>query len=69
MTTSLRVTWRNQMLEVHFDATQGCFLGQLAGSESILTFAQKAADENRPDGRTWTPARSPHVSTGPAVYS
>jgi transposase InsO family protein len=30
---------RNQMLEVHFDATQGCFLGQLAGSESILSFA------------------------------
>jgi transposase InsO family protein len=30
---------RNQMLELHFDATQGCFLGQPAGSESILTFA------------------------------
>jgi transposase InsO family protein len=30
---------RNQMLEVHFDALQGCFLGQLAGSENILTFA------------------------------
>lgn len=30
---------RNQMLEVHFDAIQGSFLGQPAGSESILTFA------------------------------
>jgi hypothetical protein len=29
---------RNQMLELHFDAAQGCFLGQRAGSESILTF-------------------------------
>ena len=32
---------RNQMLEVHFDAIQGCFLGQLAGSESILPFAPR----------------------------
>jgi hypothetical protein len=32
---------RNQMLEVHFDATQSCFLGQLVGSESILTFAPR----------------------------
>jgi hypothetical protein len=39
MTTSLRTQLRNQMLEVHFDATQGCFLGQLAGSESLLSFA------------------------------
>jgi hypothetical protein len=29
------------MLEVHFDATQSCFLGQLVGSESILTFAPR----------------------------
>ncbi len=35
----LGVTWRNQMLELHFDATQGCFLGQPAGSETTLTFA------------------------------
>ncbi len=35
----LGTTWRNQMLEVHFDVTQGCFLGQLVGSETILTFA------------------------------
>jgi len=35
----LRTHLRNQMLEVHFDVTQGCFLGQLAGGESILTFA------------------------------
>jgi hypothetical protein len=27
------------MLEVHFDATQGCFLGQQTSSESSLTFA------------------------------
>ena len=27
------------MLELHFDATQGCFLGQPAGSESTLTIA------------------------------
>ena len=39
MTTSLRTSLRNQMLELHFDATQGCFLGQPAGSESILTIA------------------------------
>ena len=35
----LGTSLRNQMLEVHFDATQGYFLGQPAGSESILTFA------------------------------
>jgi len=35
----LGTSLRNQMLEVHFDATQSCFLGQPAGSESILTFA------------------------------
>ena len=37
MTTSLRTSLRNQMLELHFDATQGCFLGQPAGSETTLT--------------------------------
>jgi transposase InsO family protein len=35
----LGVTWRNQMLELRFDATQGCFLGQPAGSETTLTIA------------------------------
>jgi hypothetical protein len=35
----LGTTWRNHMLELHFDATQGCFLGQPAGSESTLTIA------------------------------
>jgi len=69
MTTSLRTTWRNQMLEVRFDATQGCFLGQPAASDITLMIAQKAADQNRPDGRTRTPACSPHVSTGPTLYS
>lgn len=39
MTTSLRTHLRNQLLEVHFDAIQGCFLGQRAGSDDILTFA------------------------------
>jgi hypothetical protein len=39
MTTSLRTQLRNQMLEVHFDAPQGCFLGHLAGSETVFTFA------------------------------
>ncbi len=39
MTTSLRTSLRNQMLELSFDATQGCFLGQPAGSESSLTIA------------------------------
>jgi transposase InsO family protein len=34
----LGTSLRNQMLELHFDAIQGCFLGQPAGSESILTF-------------------------------
>ena len=37
MTTSLRTTWRNQMLELHFDANQGCFLGQPAGSDMTFT--------------------------------
>jgi transposase InsO family protein len=35
----LGVTWRNQMLELHFDANQVCFLGQPTGSETTLTFA------------------------------
>ena len=39
MTTSLRTSLRNQMLELHFDADQGCFIGQLAGSETPVTFA------------------------------
>jgi hypothetical protein len=69
MTTSLRTSLRNQMLEVHFDATQGCLLGQPAGSESILTFAQKAADETRADGRTGPPAHPSCISTGPPLYS
>jgi hypothetical protein len=33
----LGTSLRNQMLDLHFDATQGCFLGQPAGSETILT--------------------------------
>ena len=39
MTTSLRTSLRNQMLELRFDAEQCCFIGQLAGSETIVTFA------------------------------
>ncbi len=35
----LGVSWRNHMLELHFDAKQGCFLGQPAGNETTLTFA------------------------------
>ncbi len=65
----LGTTWRNQMLELHFDAKQGCFLGQPAGSDITFTIPRKAADENRPDGRTRTSARSPHVSTGTSVYT
>jgi len=30
---------RNQMLELHFDATTGCFFGQPADSTFTLTFA------------------------------
>jgi len=32
-------TYRNRMLELHFDANQGCFLGQPAGSDTAITFA------------------------------
>jgi hypothetical protein len=39
MTTSLRTSLRNQMLELHFDADQGCFIGQRADSETTVTFA------------------------------
>jgi hypothetical protein len=39
---SLGTTLRNQMLELHFDADQDCFLG----SETIITFAQKEPDKN-----------------------
>jgi transposase InsO family protein len=35
----LGTTWRNQMLELHFDAKQGCFLGQPARSDTTITFA------------------------------
>ena len=35
----LGTTWRNHMLELRFDATQGCFFGQPEGSESILPIA------------------------------
>jgi hypothetical protein len=35
----LGVTWRNHMLELHFDAKQACFMGQPAGNENTLTFA------------------------------
>ena len=35
----LGTTRRNQMFEVRFDATQGCFLGQPVGSETTLMFA------------------------------
>ena len=35
----LGATRRNQMLELHFDADQGCFLGQPADSDTIITFA------------------------------
>ena len=34
----LGVTWRNHMLELHFDAKQGCFQGQLIGQQATLTF-------------------------------
>jgi hypothetical protein len=33
----LGTTWRNQILELHFDAKQGCFLGQPASSEMTFT--------------------------------
>ncbi len=36
---SLGTTWCNQVLELHFDANQGCFLGQPAGSDITITFA------------------------------
>jgi hypothetical protein len=39
MITSLRTGLRNHMLELHFDADQGCFVGQPAGSETTITFA------------------------------
>jgi hypothetical protein len=39
MTTSLRTNLRNKMLELRFEADQGCFIGQLAGSETTITFA------------------------------
>jgi hypothetical protein len=32
----LGVTWRNHILELHFDAKQGCFLGQPAGRSPLL---------------------------------
>jgi hypothetical protein len=35
----LGTTWRNQMLELRFDATQGCFLGHPADSDITLTIA------------------------------
>ncbi len=35
----LGTTWRNHMLELRFDANQGCFLGQPAGSGTTITFA------------------------------
>jgi len=35
----LGTSLRNQMLELRFDANQGCFLGQPAGSEHTLTIA------------------------------
>jgi transposase InsO family protein/DNA-binding CsgD family transcriptional regulator len=39
MTTSLRTSLRNQMLELRFDAEQGCFVAQPADSETTITFA------------------------------
>jgi transposase InsO family protein len=33
----LGTTWRNQMLELRFDANQRCFLGQPAGSDTTIT--------------------------------
>ena len=35
----LGTSMRNQMLELHFDADQACFIGQLVGSETTVTFA------------------------------
>jgi transposase InsO family protein len=35
----LGTTWRSHMLELRFDATQGCFLGQPEGSDTTITFA------------------------------
>ena len=35
----LGTSLRNQILELHFDADQGCFIGQPAGSEATITFA------------------------------
>lgn len=35
----LGTTWRNHLLELHFDATQGCFPGQPADSTLTITFA------------------------------
>ncbi len=35
----LGTTWRSHLLELRFDANQGCFLGQPVGSESTITIA------------------------------
>jgi hypothetical protein len=35
----LGTTWRSHMLELCFDANQGCFFGQPAGTETTITFA------------------------------
>lgn len=37
----LGTSLRNQMLELRFDASQGRFIGQPAGSETTITFAPK----------------------------
>ena len=39
MTTIWALAFRNQMLELRFDADQGCFFGQPASSEITLMFA------------------------------
>ena len=44
----LGTTWRSQMLELRFDANQGRFLGQPAGSDTTSTIP--GSDKNRPDG-------------------
>ena len=39
MTTIWAPAFRNQMLELRFDADQGCFFGQPASSETTITLA------------------------------
>ena len=62
----LGTSLRNQMLELRFDATQGCFLGQLAGSDTNSRSKRHIESE---ESRSWNAASRAPIPIASALHT